>query len=269
MKSRSIAVAAILAALGIGVALGSALAPAGAADPVAGSLEGAVGTRLESQWVEGSVPLQRTRFFAGQLLSASDLEAEQEYSREKDRLHNRMLHGWGIVCGLHVELASRSMEPRVVVTPGFALGPGGDEIVVPEQRAIELLDGARSSDTGGDCGSIVRPDGRALEEAMARRTPTYLCVRYCESPAAFVPGLGSTEPQPTRIVESHQFGILTQLPEHYLTFREEDGCARLLHPSMDPEAQWVILSTILLTPDGRIERIEDAHRRFAAPPDCP
>ena len=37
--------------------------------------------------------LDRTRFFAGQLLTEADLNNEQSYWLAKGRLHNRFLHG--------------------------------------------------------------------------------------------------------------------------------------------------------------------------------
>jgi hypothetical protein len=44
----------------------------------------------------------RLRYFYGQMLHARDLQLEQAYFREKLKLHNRCLHGWGVVCGLDV-----------------------------------------------------------------------------------------------------------------------------------------------------------------------
>lgn len=44
----------------------------------------------------------RLRYFYGQMLHARDLQMEQAYFREKLKLHNRCLHGWGVVCGLEV-----------------------------------------------------------------------------------------------------------------------------------------------------------------------
>src|SRR5262245_12368229 len=44
----------------------------------------------------------RLNYFFGQLLSANDFRAEQQYFREKIKLHNRYLHGHGIACGLCV-----------------------------------------------------------------------------------------------------------------------------------------------------------------------
>lgn len=46
--------------------------------------------------------LKRLNYFYGQLLGAEDFRAEQNYFREKLKLHNRCLHGYGVVCGLRV-----------------------------------------------------------------------------------------------------------------------------------------------------------------------
>src|SRR5947207_1586639 len=50
------------------------------------------------------VEFSRLRYFHGQPLSALDLRREQAYHLEKARLHNRLLHGWGIACGLDVRV---------------------------------------------------------------------------------------------------------------------------------------------------------------------
>jgi hypothetical protein len=45
---------------------------------------------------------KRLSYFYGQHLGPFDLQGEQAYLREKHRLANRFLHGWGVVCGLEV-----------------------------------------------------------------------------------------------------------------------------------------------------------------------
>jgi hypothetical protein len=45
---------------------------------------------------------RRLNYVYGQLLGAADFRSEQNYFREKQRLHNRCLHGYGVVCGLLV-----------------------------------------------------------------------------------------------------------------------------------------------------------------------
>src|SRR5262249_58530989 len=45
---------------------------------------------------------ERLNYFYGQVLGHHELAKEQAFFREKMRLHNRCLHGWGILCGLGV-----------------------------------------------------------------------------------------------------------------------------------------------------------------------
>lgn len=79
-------------------------------------------------------PLQRVHFFAGQLLTAEDLRAEQEYVLERLRRHNRWLHGWGVVAGLELAVD----DERVVVEAGLALDCRGNEIVVEDRTTLAL-----------------------------------------------------------------------------------------------------------------------------------
>jgi hypothetical protein len=76
--------------------------------------------------------LARNRYFSGRLLGAEDFQLEQDYVRDRLRRHNRTLHGAGIVCGLQVSVRSDGQNgEQVVVEPGVALDPNGEEIEVP------------------------------------------------------------------------------------------------------------------------------------------
>ena len=55
-------------------------------------------------------PLERPHFVTGQILTADDLQAEQDYQREVRRRHNRLCHGWGIVEGLGVRWERLRLE---------------------------------------------------------------------------------------------------------------------------------------------------------------
>src|SRR4051812_14026724 len=46
--------------------------------------------------------LKRLNYFYGQMLGVNDFRTEQAYFRDKLKLHNRCLHGFGTVCGLKV-----------------------------------------------------------------------------------------------------------------------------------------------------------------------
>jgi hypothetical protein len=73
-------------------------------------------------------PLQRINFFTGRLLTAQDLMAEQDYHREKQRRHNLHCHGYGVVDGLKVSIEREASKSSVVVGPGVAIDPTGDEV---------------------------------------------------------------------------------------------------------------------------------------------
>ena len=70
--------------------------------------------------------LKRPHFFDGKLLTAADLEAEQDYHIDMLKRPNQSLHGFGVISGLKVTIESR----QVVVEPGIALDCEGHEIVV-------------------------------------------------------------------------------------------------------------------------------------------
>ncbi|MFL6447254.1 MAG: hypothetical protein ACJ746_06140 [Bryobacteraceae bacterium] len=88
------------------------------------------------------------------MLTVHDFEAEQDYQLGKRRLFNRNVYGSGIVAGLDVALENGT----VLVSPGFALDPTGNEIIVdrptvvdtktcPQQRCFVML---RYTETGTD-----------------------------------------------------------------------------------------------------------------------
>ena len=84
--------------------------------------------------------LTRPHFFAGQLLDPATLQAEQDYHREKQRRHNRSLHGVGIAAGLevHVEATADAPDGRVRIDPGCAIDSCGEEIGLERGAAIPL-----------------------------------------------------------------------------------------------------------------------------------
>ena len=107
-------------------------------------------------------PFVRNNFFAGRLLTAEDLSLEQQYFRRKQQLHNRALHGFGIVAGLEVDRSKK--KNTLVVAPGLAIDCQGNEIVVA--GPVEL----------------------AFPENVAGPT-TYVVIRYREAES----GLGFAE----------------------------------------------------------------------------
>ena len=82
-------------------------------------------------------PVKRVHYFDHQFLRADDFTAEQAYHQSLRRLHNRLLHTWGIAEGL--EVAFQGGASSVTVSPGVAIDNSGREIVVTEDTSVELL----------------------------------------------------------------------------------------------------------------------------------
>src|SRR5262245_28971463 len=82
--------------------------------------------------------LCRPRFFAGQLLTESDLNLLERYVIEKNKLHNRYLHGWCVACGL--EVLCNACKGFVTVAPGYALSPCGDDLVVCREELVNVCE---------------------------------------------------------------------------------------------------------------------------------
>lgn len=74
--------------------------------------------------------LKRILYFDGRLLSAEDLKTEQQYFIHRLKLHNRYLHGYGVVTGLQVAVSNKTPSVEIVVSPGYAIDRSGNEIVV-------------------------------------------------------------------------------------------------------------------------------------------
>ena len=83
--------------------------------------------------------VKRVHYFTGQLLTAADFETEQHYFLERQRRHNRCLHGWGVVHGLKVTISKKGgPSGTVYVSPGCALDCIGDELIVAEALSLTL-----------------------------------------------------------------------------------------------------------------------------------
>jgi len=77
--------------------------------------------------------LQRVRYFTGQVLGEDDFNTEQNYFIQKHRLHNRHLHGWGVVNGLEVSVDKSNV---VHVSPGIAIDCAGNELLLCSPREL-------------------------------------------------------------------------------------------------------------------------------------
>lgn len=75
---------------------------------------------------------RRSNFSSGQLLSAEDLQTEQDYHRSMRYLQNRM-HGTGVLHGLEVEVGAGN---ELRVSPGIAIDALGRELVLVDPECL-------------------------------------------------------------------------------------------------------------------------------------
>ena len=89
---------------------------------------------------------ERNNYYYGKLMTVRDYFAEQCYFNEKRWLINRMVHGWGVVCGLDVKRIPEDpddhnkeySDKKVKITEGLAIDCCGREILVCEDQYIDL-----------------------------------------------------------------------------------------------------------------------------------
>jgi hypothetical protein len=152
---------------------------------------------------------RRLNFTYGQLLGVADFRTEQSYFREKQRLHNRCLHGYGVVCGL---LVHPGLDPLYCPRPEAK----GDEKEQPEphegaeatknrdlKKDEVLVDHRERPPTciTIDCGLALDCEGNELvvrrpliidlwhalgadeqKKAASGKYPIYISLCYCEQP---------------------------------------------------------------------------------------
>lgn len=85
-----------------------------------------------------SDPYKRVHYVKGLVLGVDEFVQEELYQLEKHQMHNRTLHGYGTACGLDLSIKNDSEGWKVVVGPGIALNPAGQEIRVDEAQCALL-----------------------------------------------------------------------------------------------------------------------------------
>ena len=82
---------------------------------------------------------ERNRYFHGKLMTARDMQLEQEYHRDRLDTLSQHLVGTGTVCGLETTVEEDEGILEVTVQPGLAIDSHGRPVVV-EHRATEEIE---------------------------------------------------------------------------------------------------------------------------------
>lgn len=146
---------------------------------------------MDYQQDEGGVQgFSRPRYFYGQLLDVRHFESEQEYFKRKLWMLNRMVSGYGVVCGLDVQVGDDNAS--VVVTPGLALDKHGREIVVPSRSKPVAIEPRPESAPPKDTKRAARQtyDGQDEEHCDDDWVHLVICYQECKADPEPVMGGG-------------------------------------------------------------------------------
>ncbi len=216
----------------------------------------------------GAGVLERPRYYPRQLITPSDMTLEQKYFRDRLRRHNRLLHGWGVVCGAQVcrvpSATQSAAEPwQVRVTPGYILGPFGDEILIEKDATVDLRTGKGAVAGGASdpwCAPVVvKPESG----------PLYVAVRYEEDmgrPVRVQPGgcgCGDSQCEYSRWTDGYRFGLLSECPIGTQKPPDTEDLMRGLLPSCPscPIDPWVVLAKVEVDDEGTITAIDNCSCR--------
>ena len=174
----------------------------------------------ETCWID------RPRFFPGQLLTDADLTSELNYIIEKNKLHNRYLHGWGVVCGLKVKCdpccVGYGSYGRVIVEPGYAIDCCGNDIVVSNPHVFDVI--KRINDVKKKKKSQNDPcaptENEPVDPCPDNPNKYYLVLKYKEMEAAPVTALKTDDScsvqrcVPSRIKECYELDLVEYCTLH-------------------------------------------------------
>lgn len=228
--------------------------------------------------------LERPRYFPRQLMTPTELILEQDYFRDKMRRHNRLLHGYGVICGAwvsRVPLEPEVGQPRptpaemaktkaagpatqaddpwlVSVSAGFLLGPYGDEIVIACDQIVDVRNFCEEVASDEPC--LPTPDPWHSDASVARPNgPIFVAVRYKEIAARPVrvqpSGCGCDESACENSIWKDGFEIcmLSECPpSHQTDVEPRDPSDPTLVSDCQPwpDDPWVVLAQVDLGADG-------------------
>ena len=147
-------------------------------------------------------PLKRVNYTFGLVLGVEEFLQSDAYFLAKHQVENRLLHGYGTVCGLDVSVQT-SPNLEVQVAPGWAINPKGQEIYVSQLMCVQV-------------GDWVQANLPALQTLYPGGAPSglhlyvVLCHRQCKTDVVPIPGQPcqtQTTSAPSRILDSFELKL--------------------------------------------------------------
>jgi hypothetical protein len=221
--------------------------------------------------------LERPRYFPRQLVTPAELNLESRYFVDRIRRHNRMLHGWGVVCGAQVCRVPTSdgtaARPwKVAIRPGFLIDGYGNEIEIQSERIVDL----RSTGVTAGCGD---PPGEVHDpwcsDVPVEREPGKLWLAVCHRECLVRPvrtqptgcDCDDTSCEYSRWQDGYEVHFRTECPETHQGPPPDpqaflDSLTGPLRQCPDcPEDPCVVLAAIEFDEDGTITAIDNCSCR--------
>jgi hypothetical protein len=165
-------------------------------------------------------PGKRVNYIHGLVLGVDEFKQEECYLLEKERLHNRALHGYGTVCGLRVSQEEDDAGLEILVEPGIAISPSGQVIQVPRTQCA-IVDEWLASHGEEIAEMLGSPAAGSLSLYLM------LCYRECKTDLVPIPtgpcqSLEETT-APSRIADDFSLSFELQAPpdEHFESAMQE------------------------------------------------
>jgi len=165
--------------------------------------------------------LQRPRYFPRQLVTPAELNLGMEYVLERLRLHNQLLHGCGVVCGLRVCRAlgadGTELPWKVAIRPGHAIDCCGYDVTVDCERVVDLRVGVTTAACGDAPGEVRDPwCSDVWTKQDGGRVWIAICYAACRArPVRTQPmgcGCDDSSCEYSRWVDGYEVRVLTEAP---------------------------------------------------------
>lgn len=217
---------------------------------------------------------QRPRYYARQLVTPAELNLEAGYFLDRLRRHNRLLHGWGVICGAlvcRVVSTDGSAQPwKVKITPGHLIDPYGNEIGIFTERIVDLRSGGVVVGEQDPAGELSDPWCSDVWTAPAAGT-VWVAVKYSQVMArpVRIPPAGCSCDDSTceysRWCDGYQVGLLDRCPPSHMgdppSLNSLGGTGHTPACPPEPDDPWVVLAAVNADGDGRVTAIDNCRCR--------
>lgn len=217
---------------------------------------------------------QRPRYYARQLVTPAELNLEASYFMDRLRRHNRLLHGWGVICGALVCRVADSgggAQPwKVKITPGHLIDPYGNPIEIAAERIVDLRSGGVVASAQDPAGELSDPWCADVWTEPAAGT-VWVAVTYHQGmarPVRMPPagcGCDDSSCEYSRWCDGYRVGLLDRCPPSHMgdppPLDNLGGTGGVPVCPPEPDDPWVVLAAVDLDGDGRITAIDNCSCR--------